>query len=776
MTFTKTKLAALVLLATALAAPAPAQNVDSTGQPAKIVAVVIGISKYAKLGGGQQLQFADRDALLVADALKRAGVARDNIRILTGPEASLAAMKSAIGNWLAHIAGPNDTAIIFYSGHGFYEPDFSEAYFLGSDSDPKEPFATALALGEIGQALARRVRAGRVLLLADAIRKDFFDPDTNGSAAAQFIKSLGQLAATRAGISAIAASGPNEFSREGQRWGGQGVFANHLAQILTPGTYGNPDRNNDGIITADELAATLSARVADDTANKQHVWHSDTALAQIALVNSPHSNAPGAVANNGPASGPPALPASPTGTATQPMKPTTVTPAPETHPAATQAPATRNVEQAKVAAAAPASRVQPAKPENTPAGVPDKQPAPSVKSPATAPAPIGPAPSSSTHVSTAARPDAPSRGEIVPRTEPAAESRPVKPETSARTSPPSIPRTPSISSVEPAGRRSGGAAEPLPSEPSTPAPPRPGLPRVGELPDAAARSPESSSQPAAIPAGDTTGNLGPAPSPLTLQLEAAIAARNLLEPKNSSAWDIYQKLAADPATASDAARLRPVLAEALREAGRAIVAGEVCSDTISDRVDDFRRAGQMLARARSLKSDSPDTSVLEKLSAAEALIALQFFDEAERALSPLQTARVAAVENAMGLLLQGRLDNFRAERAFKRAMEIDPNWAAPHYNLGLLFRSQQNEAALPEFERAASLDAASVTVLTALGDEYFARKDWPRAAEQYRRAIKLRPNDDGLHTKLGHALFSQGLQEEANREYQKALELRGRRQ
>jgi Flp pilus assembly protein TadD len=38
----------------------------------------------------------------------------------------------------------------------------------------------------------------------------------------------------------------------------------------------------------------------------------------------------------------------------------------------------------------------------------------------------------------------------------------------------------------------------------------------------------------------------------------------------------------------------------------------------------------------------------------------------------------------------------------------------------------------------------------------------------------LKPSDDGLHTKLGHALYSQGLQDEANREYQKAKELRGK--
>ena len=218
--------------------------------------------------------------------------------------------------------------------------------------------------------------------------------------------------------------------------------------------------------------------------------------------------------------------------------------------------------------------------------------------------------------------------------------------------------------------------------------------------------------------------------------------------------------------------MRPALADALVAEGRAIVAGPVCSDNIADRVDDFRRAGQMLARARSLKADSPEISVLEKLSAAQALIALQFYEEAERALTPLQAVKLAAVENAMGLVHQGKLDSFRAERAFKRAIEIEPNWAAPHYNLALLYRSQQNEATLAELEQAATLDPKNAAMLVALGDEYFARQQWPRAADSYRKAIALNPGDDTLHTKLGHALYSQGLQTEANREYQRARELR----
>ena len=55
------KLHTLAILCAALAMTAGAQQ---PAQGARTWAVVIGISKYQKLPGGQQLQFADRDAIL----------------------------------------------------------------------------------------------------------------------------------------------------------------------------------------------------------------------------------------------------------------------------------------------------------------------------------------------------------------------------------------------------------------------------------------------------------------------------------------------------------------------------------------------------------------------------------------------------------------------------------------------------------------------------------------------------------------------------------------
>src|SRR6185295_7232663 len=146
-------------------------------QPSKTWAVVVGISKYQKLPGGQQLQFADRDAALFSEAIQKRGVSAQNVKLLTGTEATAAAIKSAIGNWLARSVSESDTVLIFFSGQGMFEREFGESYLLGYDSDPKDPYGTALSVNELGQALARRVRSGRVLVIADAVRRDFFDPD-----------------------------------------------------------------------------------------------------------------------------------------------------------------------------------------------------------------------------------------------------------------------------------------------------------------------------------------------------------------------------------------------------------------------------------------------------------------------------------------------------------------------------------------------------------------------------------------------------------------------
>ncbi|HEV8484262.1 MAG TPA: caspase family protein [Blastocatellia bacterium] len=776
----------IVAIASAFLAVRMAQSQTSAQNTPgeRTFAVVIGISKYPRLPGGYQLQFADRDATMFAETIKKAGASPDNVRLLTGPNATASNIRAAVGTWLARAASTSDTVYLFFSGHGLVESEFKESYLLAYDSDPKDPYATAVSIGEIGRALGRRLRARQVLILADAARRDFFNPDSDGASTTKlFTEAFAELATSRPGVSVMLASGPGEFSREGQRWSA-GVFTKYAVEGLS----GAGDADGDGSITGTEFFDFVSNHVAEDTSSKQHPWLAANSLAQITL---PRSTArPSVIAT-----------AAGKSTPTQPeQRPTAKTSELERdRPEKAQPPVTLDHQKAPGPESTPgktATHTDAPRVAAPPSGESNKSAGASVSSAqpngetAKKSSPIGKDASSTRGPSTTVAGTAPAirppaetgpRGKTTSRGSKAsgASARGSKPAISSRTSATtpgpknegSGPVTPSkpqeVNAAPPETTGSIGAGS---KTESPPAPPKPVIspPSVPTL----------SAEPAKTGTRTVTGsipvaNAEPAPSPLILQIERAISSGALIEPRDASAWDYYQKLIKDPASASEASRLKPLLASALMKSGRTLVVGDVRADNITEEVDDFRRGGQMLARARALAPENAETAGFEKLSAAQALVGLQFYEEAEKALTQLQSLRLPAVENALGLAYMGSLNEWQAERAFKRAIDLNSNWAPPHYNLAMLYRSQKKEA-IGELERAAVIDASNTSVLSALADEYFSKEKWAPAADTYRKAIAMKPNDETLHTKLGHALYSQGLRDEANREYQKAKEIRGR--
>ncbi|HJQ68142.1 MAG TPA: tetratricopeptide repeat protein [Blastocatellia bacterium] len=736
----------ITLLLTALAAlcgvradgqTLPGQADSAARQPGKTWAIVVGVSKYARLPGGQQLQFADRDAALFAEALKKSAVGAENVKLLVGADATVQQIKSAIGSWLARSASEADTVYIFFSGHGIVEREFGESYLLAADSDARDPYGTAISVSEIGHALTRRVRAGRVFLIADAVRRDLF-PESESGAAEQFVQSFNRLASMRDGLSALLASGPGEFSREGRAWGGHGVFTKQLLDALS----GGADNDRDGAITAGEVFDFVSSRVAQETSNKQHPWQSEARLAQLVLSRTAVQPAaqPVAIAKK----------ADDIAQAQKPQPP----------PAQTA----REIQRADVKESAPASL---AKAEPPPPKVETREAKPQPLADRRAESPKIEPPKAVESKPAESKPaeskPEPARPEPIKAQPQPAKSKPAR----TAAAPPETARV-ATTQPQPTGSANAGpgiASEKLPPPP-TPAAVPPSMAAVNATPTAGQPAPPAASMPVNRPEAG--------PSPIVLQLEAAISSGNLIEPKSASAWELYQKLAQEQSGAAEAARLKPMLADALMKTSRSILAGDVRADNVADKVDDFRRAGQMLARARTLAPGAADVAALEKLSAAQALIALQFYDEAERALAQLAGTRHAAAENALGLIFQGKLDEFQAERAYRRAIEIDPNWAAPQYNLALLYKAKKSTDAFQLLESAARLDPTNAAILATLGDEYFGKEQWPQAADAYRKAVAAKPSDATLHTKLGHALYSQGLRDEANREYQKATQLRAK--
>lgn len=99
-------------------------------------------------------------------------------------------------------------------------------------------------------------------------------------------------------------------------------------------------------------------------------------------------------------------------------------------------------------------------------------------------------------------------------------------------------------------------------------------------------------------------------------------------------------------------------------------------------------------------------------------------------------------ERGRELNSQGRTDE--AIREYLRACEIDPQWSAPHYNLGLLYKYAGDwERSLQWNQRAAALDPADQAGWWNLGIAATALGRWDEARRAWRGCGIAIPDGDG---------------------------------
>ncbi len=217
-----------------------AQNLTSVS--GNTYAVVVGISDYQD-EGITDLRFADKDAAAFAAYLQSpagGSLPSDNIMLLTNEAATTGAIASSM-DWLIADCKEGDRAIIYFSGHGDVETRtrFQRGFLLTYDSPPSNYLAGAFALIFLQDIITTLSEQGvQVVMVSDACRAGKLAGSEIGGPQA----TAANLSKQYANEIKILSCQPDEFSLEGEQWGGgRGAFSYHLIDALTGMADGNTD-------------------------------------------------------------------------------------------------------------------------------------------------------------------------------------------------------------------------------------------------------------------------------------------------------------------------------------------------------------------------------------------------------------------------------------------------------------------------------------------------------------------------------------------------------
>ena len=242
-----------------------------TGSFATGHAVVIGVANYRRVGPPlpEAVLNDARDIAAVLTSSAYCGYEPRNVHLLLDADATLARIRAAVTS-MAETSGPDDTVVIFFSGHGarLGDPADPESALLPVECDGRTTETTSLSETEFSSAL-RRISAQRLLVLIDACHSGGAgsfkgrreeEPPTLGYSE----KSLGRLA-QGTGRVLIASSRANEESIVFSN-ARNSVFTAHLLDALR----GRARTSGDGVIRVFEIFNHVSHMVKREVPGCQH--------------------------------------------------------------------------------------------------------------------------------------------------------------------------------------------------------------------------------------------------------------------------------------------------------------------------------------------------------------------------------------------------------------------------------------------------------------------------------------------------------------------------
>jgi tetratricopeptide (TPR) repeat protein len=133
---------------------------------------------------------------------------------------------------------------------------------------------------------------------------------------------------------------------------------------------------------------------------------------------------------------------------------------------------------------------------------------------------------------------------------------------------------------------------------------------------------------------------------------------------------------------------------------------------------------------------------------------------------------LAEAHNNLGNLLKELKRYPEGEKEVKEALRIKPNLAEAYNNLGvLLYDLKRYVEAEKEYKEALRINPDFANVHNNLGVLLSELKRYPEAEKEFKEALRLNPDDANAHNNLGNLLKELKRYEEAEKEYKEALRI-----
>jgi tetratricopeptide (TPR) repeat protein len=126
----------------------------------------------------------------------------------------------------------------------------------------------------------------------------------------------------------------------------------------------------------------------------------------------------------------------------------------------------------------------------------------------------------------------------------------------------------------------------------------------------------------------------------------------------------------------------------------------------------------------------------------------------------------AVMLNKTGIAYHQMLQMDLAERYYRLALRVDPQYAEAVNNLGTVYYAKKSyRRAVNQYKKSLRLNDQSASVWSNLGTCYFARKEYDHATEALRRALMLDPEVFETRNTLGVLLQDRSVEEHAKFHY-----------